>query len=1310
MRVEPGNNWHASPAAWPRNAADLTDTTRCPACFAPLQSVVCSNCSLDLSVPEAHELARVSAEIAHQLDERVGLIGRMRLATAPGRVREIAAVPSAEAPAAALPTAGRPANSPAPAAPSATRAPIAAAASPVSGFEGTFAAPAASAGAASAVSVSAALASAPGAATPRRSGVQIALLVTGISLLSVFAVFFLVYAFINYGLVWRSTIIAAVTVATFVTASVLRRRTLTASAEAVAVFAILLVYLDAFAIRANGLAATDQIDGRAYWGVVLVGSAIAFILWHKAAAVRAASLVGYAVFAPGVGVLVSAFIASPGDFAELYPTTFAISLAIAIGSFIHVAAAARRSDEQPASGASRRELVPERAIVISTGFIALLVAGIVGLLMSPTYMTAPLPLATCSGIALVHAIVHRTLRTARPSSLVDRISSITYAAAVGVGLSIGAATAPMYTLDDATSLVFLAPSLSLAVTVGILLVRKTLTSSLEQASSAAVASAAISAIAVIPAVMIAIAQFGKFIIEALDFDPAPSGAAERMASELDLYSVGAVGLAAVAAAICLHILEKTRVSMPWLVTSGAVVLLLTTTILPSAWLTLTASAALGISGLVVRTLRPDVARFAVATAIYGGFAVTWLGGWTADDTWLAASTVTIAALVYARTTNATPVSAVLTTSGVVAVALIGAAYGGWLLSPSETASASMTSLAAVAILAGAFSAIAALDLGWLSAVERRVVFWLTLSGVLLAVITTTSGWRENAPTAVMLLVFGGAATVTAAASLWSNSGLAVERFAAAILVAPALAATMLTAASILPPLPLAHGLVPAIAAALVAALGLLWKTVSRLGLDIGVGVTAASALTVAIAQDEARGWLVVLITAIVAVIAAISSDGLIGSSSRRRHLGWIALPLATGGLWWALSDNGVSAIELFVLPPAAAIAAIAFLISVRRPQANPRAAATLLFCALLLAIVPIGLASDRGGTGDVIRAAAVLLTSAALLVVGCAIIGRRSGEESAGSSQSAPARQATFARASAVAFAVAGLVGIAIVTVLRGGNSVASAAGVLELWLVPSIIALVTSAVLVARVPRLGVTAAGDSGPSGPRTGQNLVVAAIAVASIFEIAAIVGAPSDSAVSASTRAVLIVAALSALHVAAFATRPPASSVFGPPSGWTALGFAGVAALIGLFVIDTPEWVTAPVAFALIASGALRLSRNPARGSWSTLGAGLAVLLLPTLVLTFSDPVVWRLVALGVVGVATIVIGVVLRLQAPFVIGTVIVIVHALRTFAPQIVAIYEAADWYVWAGIGGVLLVAIAIRYEQRMRDVKKAVGSIASLR
>ena len=46
---------------WPTDPAQFVDTTRCPACFSPLASTRCAVCGLDVGVPAAAELFRLSA-------------------------------------------------------------------------------------------------------------------------------------------------------------------------------------------------------------------------------------------------------------------------------------------------------------------------------------------------------------------------------------------------------------------------------------------------------------------------------------------------------------------------------------------------------------------------------------------------------------------------------------------------------------------------------------------------------------------------------------------------------------------------------------------------------------------------------------------------------------------------------------------------------------------------------------------------------------------------------------------------------------------------------------------------------------------------------------------------------------------------------------------------------------------------------------------------------------------------------------------------------------------------------------------------
>ena len=70
------------------------------------------------------------------------------------------------------------------------------------------------------------------------------------------------------------------------------------------------------------------------------------------------------------------------------------------------------------------------------------------------------------------------------------------------------------------------------------------------------------------------------------------------------------------------------------------------------------------------------------------------------------------------------------------------------------------------------------------------------------------------------------------------------------------------------------------------------------------------------------------------------------------------------------------------------------------------------------------------------------------------------------------------------------------------------------------------------------------------------------------------------------------------------------------------------------------------------------------------------------------------------VAVMIIGVVRRLQAPFIIGAVVLLIHGISTFAPQIVAVYESAEWWLWAAIGGAIIIFLSATYKKRMRDLK----------
>ncbi len=194
-----------------------------------------------------------------------------------------------------------------------------------------------------------------------------------------------------------------------------------------------------------------------------------------------------------------------------------------------------------------------------------------------------------------------------------------------------------------------------------------------------------------------------------------------------------------------------------------------------------------------------------------------------------------------------------------------------------------------------------------------------------------------------------------------------------------------------------------------------------------------------------------------------------------------------------------------------------------------------------------------------------------------------------------------------------------------------------------------------------------------------------------------------------RAIALILLFSALHVIAFlVSGPPLTRLV----ALVAIVFAAIAG-IAAEAFDTlgiVEFASIPIALALLATGLTELRAVPAARSWTWLAPGTAVLLVTSLLATIDDRPLWRLVGLGVAGIAVVVLAVMRRLQAPFAIGVVVVLIHGIATFLPQLRAAYEALPWWLWLGAGGVLLIVLAARYEQRIRNLKSVAMRFAALR
>jgi len=534
--------------------------------------------------------------------------------------------------------------------------------------------------------------------------------------------------------------------------------------------------------------------------------------------------------------------------------------------------------------------------------------------------------------------------------------------------------------------------------------------------------------------------------------------------------------------------------------------------------------------------------------------------------------------------------------------------------------------------------------------------------------------------------------------------------------------------------------------------------------DLATGALVVGTVAVAASVDGA-GLPVALLLSGVAVLVASSGPG----SRARRHVGWAALVLGSAALWVALARGSVDAVEAYVLPPAGIMLILAVLLHRGLPRrlrggstadrARSSGAAPVLLGALLLAALPTAVAS---WTGTPVRAL-VLESAAGVVLLATAAVLRRA--DPAPHASTRPLLLATAAAAGAGL--TVPLVGFGRAVAQLAAREPATF-GRTDLWTLTAAAVLVVAVALlpareavVARSSgesRLGWGApasdpaaeAADTGPAQdaarpprlptasllPMAPRIAVLVALVGAGAVGTVGLLRAHAEGIDGVAARSALLVGLVAILHVAcapsAVAPSTVAPSTVAPddaeprPAGpavddaplrdrvlaLATLAFGGlVAAVLALTgTADPVETVTVPIAAALLAVGARRLLRDATAGSMRHLGPGLLVLLVPPLLADLGPSPAWRIVGLGVLALATLLVGARLRFRAPFLLGAVVLLVHALAQLWPWIREASATVPWWAWAGIGGVVLIAVAARYERRIRDVKEVAARVSALR
>lgn len=161
-------------------------------------------------------------------------------------------------------------------------------------------------------------------------------------------------------------------------------------------------------------------------------------------------------------------------------------------------------------------------------------------------------------------------------------------------------------------------------------------------------------------------------------------------------------------------------------------------------------------------------------------------------------------------------------------------------------------------------------------------------------------------------------------------------------------------------------------------------------------------------------------------------------------------------------------------------------------------------------------------------------------------------------------------------------------------------------------------------------------------------------------------------------------------------------------WVGAGLVGLAWVTRLAASDvgTVEAYTAPFAVALLAAGAWRMHTDQRSRSWTALAPGLTMTLLPSLPQALGDATSLRAALLGVVALAVLAAGVVLKWGAPVVAGAVIALLLVLANVGPTALGLQR----WILIALAGVVLLVVGTTWEKRVAEGRALVARLAALR
>ncbi len=1123
----------------------------------------------------------------------------------------------------------------------------------------------------------------PAASRRRETTVQSVMAVAGAGLFAVAAV---VFTFFNPDLsdrVVRSGVTLAATVVLLVGARALAARGLRSSAETVGGLGIVFVGLDVYALMQFAPAAVSP------WVFAGIGTLIAGALMAALSVrLRIRAWLGPSVVGLSVAPAMLGIPGGTGSSVAGWLTAMACGMAL-----VH---ALRRM--RPAFG---RSLTPEAvaltvaqlvAIVAALAHLALgthasavaflwmttasaAVVALVARVSSRRFATGLWSFVTggalaSAGLMLAHSLVE-TFATASPVADTASVAASWYPAAMLVGPAVGfvVATLLLHPVSAASAS---------WTTAGAFLV----------AGAAALPSAGRAA-------------FGALVT--ISRSPDAASATDVAAG------VGtAVGFGLVALAFAFHgRVQRRRGAPAWTTvlagwTAGAAAATAITVPHGQWWLHTATGLVIAAGAALVTTRRRGITpavRLPLLLIAHGALALAGLLSWASTPLAVAAapSVVAVIALLAVRTPAKVRWAHV---GAAYAYALTALAAGTSLTGIGDIGAVSVTTCAAavVAMLATFVSRISART-WWAILAVTSVPFAL---GVL-QVVRERSGWTALSTMLIFLL----ALTLTAS----RRPGLvpALRGVSAAVLV-PSLGVVVVCLGAAVLPISASPVTLPVIAALVAVALpatDLVRHALARRGIPSGEAsfasgaieasslLTGAIAAVLALARDAAGMPTAILV---LVVLAAGSAVGAL--TSRRARLWWCAAAAGTGALWLCWRVAGIDLVEPYLVPPALAAIVVGTALQARGRDARPLVAA-----GIALGVVPSVVALAL--TGGSLRLAALLVVGTALAAVATTM---RPGTPLSGLRVPVALGAMVAAAAGPVHAARTGLQIGALGAGRVGAPVVPGDAG--AFW--P---ALGWAAAGAAVATLAGYALARWSRESAPPAARRWVYAPA-------LAWLLGGvwPSIERDWATIWAMwsLMLAVLTLMLLIA-ARRRRSDGVL--PPVWFLFGLAFTTAVVAWSPRDLRvEWFSLPLGLALLAAGAMHLSRpvdgrptvgswpRGAHGSWVLLAPGIIVTLSASIVATFTDPLTWRAILVIVLALIAILIGARARLAAPFVLGVIVLPIENVSAFAVQIGRGIESMPWWITLAVVGAVLLILAVSYERRSGEAEGIAARLRDLR